>query len=172
MKTTEQEILDFATYQWGGKELAAIALKLAEECGEIAGAIIKTNEGRSTYAELDEEMGDALIVLSQLAARRGTTLEDLRSQRFAQIQERAKIKGCAACDRGDYQLGHAEHCFMNTPKKEECEGRCSGFGKCSGTVRSYDVKWCNGKRTSRSWYCEEGARLTCEMGYEISLSNS
>jgi len=88
MKTTEQIILQFATEQWGEKDLSGIALKLAEECGEIAGAIIKTDEGRSSYAELDKEVGDALIVLSQIAAKRGTTLEALRSQRFNHIQER------------------------------------------------------------------------------------
>jgi len=90
--TTEQHILAFATFQWGLKDLSGVALKLAEECGEIAGAIIKTNEGRSTHEELDKEMGDALIVLSQLAANRGTTLEKLRADRFAQIQERAARK--------------------------------------------------------------------------------
>ena len=84
MKTTEQKILDFATEQWGYKDLKGIALKLAEESGEIAGACIKIDD-------LDKELGDSLIVISQLAARRGRTIEDLRTYRFRQIQERAAI---------------------------------------------------------------------------------
>jgi NTP pyrophosphatase (non-canonical NTP hydrolase) len=87
--TTESEILDFAERNWGQKSLAGVALKLAEETGEIAGACVKIPEGRATEAELDKELGDALIVLSQLAAKRGTTLEALRAQRFEDIKIRA-----------------------------------------------------------------------------------
>jgi NTP pyrophosphatase (non-canonical NTP hydrolase) len=110
MKTTEEKILQFATEQWGPKDLSGLVMKLAEECGEIAGACVKIPEGRSTFEDLDKELGDALIVLSQFAAQRETTLEELRAERFAQIQERAKKRGCAACDRGDFSLGHADSC--------------------------------------------------------------
>ena len=92
MKTFEQEILDFATEQWGEKDFAGMALKLAEESGEIAGACVKIPEGRASVDDLDKEIGDALIVLSQLAAKRGTTLRDLRAIRFAQIVDRVSKK--------------------------------------------------------------------------------
>jgi len=89
MKTTESKILDFATEQWGYKNLAGMALKLAEELGEISGACVKIPEGRATFDDLHKELGDALIVLSQMAARRGRTLEELRAWRFLQIKERS-----------------------------------------------------------------------------------
>lgn len=109
--TTEIEILQFAEDQWGERTLELIGLKVAEEAGEIAGAIVKIPEGRLTWADLDKEVGDLLIVLSQIAAKRGWTLEQLRTQRFEQIKERALgCIPCAACDRGDFQLGHADNC--------------------------------------------------------------
>jgi len=119
--TTEQQILDFATAQWGEKTMERLANKLAEETGEIAGAIVKIPEGRATENDLVKELGDALIVLSQFAAKLGTTLEILRAARFAQIQERATLRGCAACDRGAFQLGHADHCPSN-PRRSPASG--------------------------------------------------
>lgn len=88
--TTEQDILAFAQSQWGEKSLTQIGLKLGEESGEVAGAIVKITECRATFENLDKEIGDTLIVLSQLAAHRGTTLEILRACRFEQIKARAK----------------------------------------------------------------------------------
>jgi NTP pyrophosphatase (non-canonical NTP hydrolase) len=99
--TTEETILQFCESQWGHKPFAAVALKLAEESGEIAGACVKIPECRATLADLDKELGDALIVLSQLAAKRGTTLEALRALRFDQIQERARPRICAENHRPD-----------------------------------------------------------------------
>ena len=88
MNTTESEILKFATERWGKKTLENLAIKLAEETGEIAGAISKIPELRASFHDLDAELGDALIVLSQFAALRGTTLEALRAARFEQIKGR------------------------------------------------------------------------------------
>jgi len=88
--TTEEEILNFAVRQWGHKSLADLALKLAEESGEVAGVCVKRGERRSTLADLDNEIGDVLIVLSQMAYLRGQTLEELRASRFSGIKARAK----------------------------------------------------------------------------------
>lgn len=110
-KSVEEHILEFATSQWGEKTMDRLVSKLAEETGEIAGAIVKIPEGRASEEDLDKELGDALIVLSQFAAKRGHTLEQLRAKRFEQIKERATTRPpCAACDRGDYQLGHSDEC--------------------------------------------------------------
>jgi NTP pyrophosphatase (non-canonical NTP hydrolase) len=117
MKTIESEILKFATEQWGEKTLERLAVKLAEETGKIAGAVVKIPELRATAADLDQELGDALIVLSQFAAKRETTLEALQTRRFEQIKARSLKRGCAACDRGDYQLGNAHYCPQNTPEE-------------------------------------------------------
>ena len=124
MKTTEEEILEFATAQWGAKDLPAIGLKVAEEAGEVAGALVKIPEGRAKWEDLDKEVGDLLIVLSQIAAKRGWTLFQLRAARFEQIKERALGRvPCAACDRGDFQLGHADGCKSNTKIRDGEAGR-------------------------------------------------
>lgn len=112
--TTEKEILKFATEQWGEKDDAGIGLKLAEETGEVAGALLKIPEGRATEIDLRKEMGDVLIVLSQIAARHDWTLESIRTDRYEQVRQRAENVPCAACDRGDHQLGHARECKYNT----------------------------------------------------------
>lgn len=86
--TTENQILKFATEQWGEKDLAGIGLKVGEEAGEVAGALVRIPEGRATFDDLEKEVGDLLIVLSQIAAKRDTTLESLRWKRFEQIKAR------------------------------------------------------------------------------------
>lgn len=87
--TKEQEILNYITVEFGQSKLERIALKFGEEAGELQAAIHKLDEDRSTLADLDDEAGDVLIVLSQIAALRQTTLEELRDRRFKMIKERA-----------------------------------------------------------------------------------
>lgn len=91
-RSREQEILDFCQRMWGFKTFEKLSNKLFEEGGEIAGAVVKIPEGRATSHDLDDELGDALIVLAQFAAMRGTTLEDLQERRFNHIQVRAEQK--------------------------------------------------------------------------------
>ncbi len=88
--TTEEVIADFCVRQWGDKDRPWVGLKLAEESGEVCGALVKIPEGRATEEDLDKEIGDVLIVLSQLAAQKGLTLESLRECRFKQIVARAQ----------------------------------------------------------------------------------
>jgi NTP pyrophosphatase (non-canonical NTP hydrolase) len=85
----ERKIRDFCVAQWGDKPMSWIGLKLGEEAGEVAGAIVRLDEKRGTLDDLDKEIGDVLIVLSQLASMRGLTLAQLRDWRFDQIQARA-----------------------------------------------------------------------------------
>lgn len=84
----ENEILEFAQSKWGKKTPERIALKLSEECGEVAGAVIKMGEKRATRSDLLDEIGDCLIVLSQLAALYEESLEFLRERRFREIKRR------------------------------------------------------------------------------------
>lgn len=65
-----------------------VSAKLAEEAGEVNGALIKMSEGRATTDDLADEMGDALIALSVLAGRHGWTLDELRSQRAKDVLNR------------------------------------------------------------------------------------
>ena len=129
MKTPEQIIRDFAFEQWDDKSPRDIALKLCEEAGEVAGAAVKIREGRAKLRDMDDEVGDVLIVLSQYAAQRETTLDELRKQRFVFIQARARLR-CAACDRGDYTIGHAEGC----PAAEALK-QCPSCGQYSGHTK-------------------------------------
>lgn len=75
--TSEQEILQLAEKLWGVRTLDQVALKLAEESGEVCGAVVKLEDGRASLVDLAEEAGDALFVLAQLAAKLGTTLQSL-----------------------------------------------------------------------------------------------
>lgn len=88
----EAYISAFADSQWGPRTLEDVGLKLSEESGEVSGAIIKIAEGRATVQDLRDEIGDVMIVLSQMAARLGSTLEDLRNERFEKIRHRASQK--------------------------------------------------------------------------------
>ena len=87
-KSIERQIFEFSTERWGIKTLEGLGLKVAEEAGEVAGALSKIPERRATLEDLDDEVGDLLIVLSQVAAKRGTTLEALRQRRWEIIKER------------------------------------------------------------------------------------
>ena len=89
MTTVEAQILEFATEQWGVKRMEDMGLKLAEEVGEVAAALVKIPEGRATHTELDDELADVLVVMSQLAARRGQTLHSLQAAGFKKIKARA-----------------------------------------------------------------------------------
>lgn len=85
---SELGILAFAQEQWGPRTFEKIALKACGECGEFAEAISKTEEGRATLEDADMEVGDVLFVLSQYAAKRGTTLDALRAKAYQKCKER------------------------------------------------------------------------------------
>ena len=48
----------------------------------------------------------------------------------------------------------------------ECEGRCSVTGKCRGEI-GYYYTFSGARCWGGSYYCEEGAQITQEMGYRI-----
>mgnify|MGYP001619360961 CR=1 FL=1 len=56
--TLEVEILAFAVEQWGEKTPEKIGLKLAEETGEVCGALVKIPEKRSNLAKLQQEYAE------------------------------------------------------------------------------------------------------------------
>ena len=87
-KTKEEEILAFAESKWGHKPMERVVVKLSEEVGEVCGAVVKIEETRATTEDLRDELGDVLIVLSQMAAKLDTTLEELRATRFKKVQFR------------------------------------------------------------------------------------
>ena len=66
------------------------ALKLAEECGELCGAILKNNQDAVV-----DGIGDCLVVLTILAAQRGLNLETCFAVAWAEIKDRkgTTVKG-------------------------------------------------------------------------------
>lgn len=89
-ETLEGRIFRYVTDKWGPKSGADIALKLAEECGEVAGAVVRMDEERGDVDGIADELGDLLIVASQLAFLLGGTLDEIRAERWRVIQERNK----------------------------------------------------------------------------------
>lgn len=90
--TEESRILEWCEEAFHPKTIDGLVLKLFEESGEVAGAAVKIPEGRATWDDFDDEVGDVLIVLSQIAAKRGTTLKELLQRRFEFIQQRRASK--------------------------------------------------------------------------------
>lgn len=65
------------------------AAKLAEEAGEVCGALVKLHEGRGGPQEVADELGDVLLVVSTIAGHFGWTVDELRAKRWAYVQQRA-----------------------------------------------------------------------------------
>ena len=86
--TVEAYVAKWHDEKWPDKDDRIVGTKLAEEAGEVCGALIKIAEGRKTQQDMFDEMGDVLIVLSTLAGRHGTTLETLRADRLATVINR------------------------------------------------------------------------------------
>ena len=84
----EDVIAEWHDSKWGDKDDRVVAAKLAEECGEVCGALIKLAEDRRTLFDVKDELGDVLVVLSVLAGRHGWTLDDLRADRFESVARR------------------------------------------------------------------------------------
>lgn len=89
-ETLEGRIFRYVTDKWGPKSGVDIALKLVEECGEVAGAVVRMDEERGDVDKIADELGDVLIVASQLAFLLGSTLDEIRAERWRVIQERNK----------------------------------------------------------------------------------
>lgn len=91
--TFEQVIQEWREARWpkpGGPEVQDTwdALKLTGEAGEAGEAVTKITEGRRDEQHLADELGDVLIAASVLAGRHGWTLDDLRADRWEEVQNR------------------------------------------------------------------------------------
>jgi NTP pyrophosphatase (non-canonical NTP hydrolase) len=58
-------------------------IKLQEEAGELAKAILKANE-----AEFIDAIGDCVVVLTNLAAMKGLKIEDCVNSAYSEIKNR------------------------------------------------------------------------------------
>ena len=85
----EKEIFRFVTEAFGAKSGQDVALKLSEEAGEVAGAVVKLNENRGTEQQIEQEVGDVLIVASQMAFLIGKSITQIRAERWKTVRARA-----------------------------------------------------------------------------------
>jgi NTP pyrophosphatase (non-canonical NTP hydrolase) len=84
--TAGDEIADWHADKYGIVGLDIVALKLAEEVGEVAATIVK-GEG---IERLREELGDVAIVLAAIAGRfTECDIDDLRAIRFETVRMRS-----------------------------------------------------------------------------------
>jgi NTP pyrophosphatase (non-canonical NTP hydrolase) len=88
-----EDVIAWHRARFGEPDTALVALKLAEETGEVAEAVVKRAEGavrpakglttrEEWTAHLLGEIGDVGIVLHTLCAREGTTLDEVIAARF------------------------------------------------------------------------------------------
>lgn len=84
----EHVINEWHRQRFGNLDARIIGCKLAEETGEVCGALIKAEENRADRNDLFDELGDLLIVASVIAGRHGQTLDQLRNTRWATVAAR------------------------------------------------------------------------------------
>jgi len=97
------EIVEWHDREWPSPdgtpaEVERIVMKLAEEVGELSGALVKHLQGRTDedwLAEAEKEYGDVLIVLCVLSDRMvelhdhgGQTPEQMLAARWAEVSQR------------------------------------------------------------------------------------
>lgn len=65
--------------------------KVAEEGGEVVGALIKRTQGRATTADLEDELAD--VILSALGAinQLGLDPSDVIARRWSEVSKRAEV---------------------------------------------------------------------------------
>ena len=80
MAAMQRRVAAHHNKQFGDKPLTNRALKVAEEAGEVAGAVIRhveRRDGRDWTPELRSEIGDLLITVIALCDKAGTSLGEV-----------------------------------------------------------------------------------------------
>ena len=75
-----ERIMAHSVSQFGYETIVEHALKLFEESGELAGAVVRHTEvrdDRSWLPEIEHEAGDVLLTLVKLCARAGLSIEEV-----------------------------------------------------------------------------------------------
>lgn len=94
---------------WPSDPLHAVAI-IGEEFGELTQALLQANYEPHRGDDL-ESIREEAIQLSAMTLRFLYSFEFYRyrpAEQHLQVEEQKH--GCAACDRGDYQIGHANEC--------------------------------------------------------------
>lgn len=87
---------DFQRTAWAGaihghaSDPTALALKLAEEAGEVAGEVFQglVTDTRPDKGRLRGELGDVLVTLALLARAAGLTLQEVAAASLEKLAER------------------------------------------------------------------------------------
>ena len=118
-ETTIQEVIEevrkatskFPT--WPTDPIHAVAV-LGEEFGELTKEVVQfTYEPhKSSYADIRMEA----LQTAAMAIRFVMSLDQYKYRAGEQHQQ-INTAGCAARDRGDYQLGHADECTLKGQRK-------------------------------------------------------
>lgn len=66
--------------------------KVAEEGGEVMGALIKRTQGRATDADLEAELGDAILAALGALEQLGLTPSAVITSRWAVVSQRSNPK--------------------------------------------------------------------------------
>lgn len=92
---------------WPTDPLHAVAV-VQEEVGELQKAVLQLSyePGKAS----SEDVRDEAVQVAAMALR---FLASLDEYRFGPGPQHRQKVGCAACDRGDFQLGHADGCAEN-----------------------------------------------------------
>lgn len=102
---------------WPTDPLHALAV-LGEEFGELTKDVLQMSyePWKSNHAKVEEEA----IQTAAMALRFLMSLKHYRYREGIQHDQNEPPKvSCAACDRGDYQLGHSDECKQNDSDQSE-----------------------------------------------------
>ena len=83
-----------------------------EEAGELMKAVME-----ATYEPHKSGPDEVRAEVIQLAAMAHRFLMSLELYEYTPSAQHAQRLGCAACDRGDFQLGHADSCQARPTRK-------------------------------------------------------
>lgn len=74
---------------WGDPGLAMLALKLAEEVGEVAEAVVKVEQGHPRAGEMDlpQELADVVVVVLAFADLVGVDLQAELTAKVARLPQ-------------------------------------------------------------------------------------
>ena len=96
---------------WPDDPLHAVGI-LNEEVGELNKAVLQAvydaTGNQHQDAELLKRVEEEAVQVSAMATRFLRSIDDYR---YVPSNGHVQHLGCAACDRGDFQLGHSDDCL-------------------------------------------------------------
>lgn len=86
---TNDEVLAWVRERWPERcDLTSRAMKLAEEAGEVVGAVVRIEEGRGSLAHLTQELAQLVMCIKGVAAIAGIDMEAAVDTEWTNMQAR------------------------------------------------------------------------------------